>query len=559
MNESTPRRILIVGKESRYVKAIIQLLQDERYEVFSAETPHDATTQLADQYIDLVIIDNRFDEDDGNDDADFVKNADPSQAIILMGMALQDGLDLGRVAHNLRVFSKTRPAAELVELVEEVLHTLVPYNQDLLIEWAQGPSAAQAVIYRLEPIEASRTLNTTQLRKELEDVLRKLFWIESKIVVHTVEEGHGGSAVLKVFSTINHSVNRPAIIVKFGWREILDSELFNYRAHVEPYFYMRTTQIVGQPAYTHHLAGFKQMFVGYEQDWRPHINGNHATLDDFATVFSNQNAGALRQVVQNLFYDTYSVWFAGKQSLDKTKDEHLIKFKDTVATYEAQLGLQTERKEAIIRCNIKRLQQQAFENVVIDVAEKHITFTVDGVPEILPHPVYFWKNYSHCIPQTTLVALTHGDLNPNNIFVNPRSDSWLLDFQRTGWGPLLRDAAELESAIKFSLLELQELAQRIAFERVILQTDALSTPLRAEPLDSENVEKAQICIQTLRNEMLRVCNDPTISEYFTALFFHALKMLSFTKANATTHRPINRAHMTYSAAKIAQFLLRHHV
>ncbi len=563
MIERAIRAILVIDNDKPYLDSVTLLLRGEGYTVFSAESLEEAAQHLAKRYIDLILIDNRL-EDNGNpydnSGADFVGNADPSQAIVLMSYYLHDGIRLQRVSHNVRAFSKTRPAIELLELVEEILQTLIPYNQELKIYWSR--TSAKKVVERLEQNEKSVPLDS--LIKELEEVLRKLFWIESKIFVHAIEQGRGGSAVLKVFSTVNRSVQRPPIIVKFGWRENIDNELLNYRVYVQPYFYMRTTQMLGQPAYTHHLAGFKQMFVGYEQYWRPQLNGHQSTdLISFATAFNRCLLGELHFIIKTLFLETYSVWFADRQTLTQKKNQARAYFKDTVETYEELLSLQGAKKQALIRQNIDSLRTHTFKNVQLHIQEERVTFITKDFTEELPNPVHFWQHYQHCIPDTTIICLTHGDLNPHNIFVNRTLDSWLIDFQRTGWGPILRDSAELESAIKFSLLTTKNLARLLKFERAILQMPELASWSKIGGRTSAKITKAEICVRAIRQEMAKV-SETSIMEYHASLFFHALKMLSFNVASESmvsellpSRRPVYHAHLLYSAAKIADILMKH--
>jgi hypothetical protein len=47
-------------------------------------------------------------------------------------------------------------------------------------------------------------------------------------------------------------------------------------------------------------------------------------------------------------------------------------------------------------------------------------------------------------PAPTYRSITHGDLNGGNIFVDKGGRPWLIDFFKSGWGPVLRDLAELE-------------------------------------------------------------------------------------------------------------------
>lgn len=563
--DKSPRYILVADNDPDYLNAVVMRLEIEGYTVYSADSLSAVQQHLNDHYLDLIIIDNRLDNNDNPFDhtgAEFVNNADPSQAIILMSYYFESGLQLAHVTHHVRTFSKRRAGKELLELVKGVLRTVTPYNETLKIQWA-GDTSAEEVAAGLAT-ESDANVSQMRLVKECDQILRKLFRIESNIIVHAIEEGRGGAATLKVYSTISQAVQRPPIIVKFGRRENIQNELDNYRLYVQPYFYMRTTQMVGQPAYTHHLAGFKQMFIGYEQYWRPHLNGHRASdLISFATAFRKFSSSELHYTLKALFLETYSVWFAGRESLRRTENHSLKKFKSTIQTYEQSLKLGERAKRERIGDKISALHNTSIDGVQIIVEEKFVTFKHGRRVEKLPHPVYFWQNFQHCIPDTAMVSLTHGDLNPNNIFVNRTLDSWLIDFQRAGWGPMLRDSAELESSIKFSLLQTQKLSKLLKFENAILQMPNLGSWSVISGHKTVELEKAEFCIRAIREEMAKLHEQSSSMEYYAGLFFYALKMLSFDANNRSLlvekspdRLPICHAHILYSAAKIADILLK---
>ena len=63
----------------------------------------------------------------------------------------------------------------------------------------------------------------------------------------------------------------------------------------------------------------------------------------------------------------------------------------------------------------------------------------------------------HAVTPNTDLAIVHGDLHGDNVFVDTRHDVWVIDFERTGPGPILQDFVELETDI---LTRLSSLGQR---------------------------------------------------------------------------------------------------
>jgi hypothetical protein len=64
-------------------------------------------------------------------------------------------------------------------------------------------------------------------------------------------------------------------------------------------------------------------------------------------------------------------------------------------------------------------------------------------------------NENKDIPVTAL-AVTHGDLHGDNLLVDGDQNLWVIDFERSGYGPILQDFTELESDILTRLAGLHD-------------------------------------------------------------------------------------------------------
>ena len=77
------------------------------------------------------------------------------------------------------------------------------------------------------------------------------------------------------------------------------------------------------------------------------------------------------------------------------------------------------------------------------------------------------------------LALTHGDLNEHNVLVTDAGQCWLIDFYRTGPGHIMRDVVEMETAIKFNLAGIVDLADYQRFENRLLNQVRLDQPIES--------------------------------------------------------------------------------
>ena len=155
------------------------------------------------------------------------------------------------------------------------------------------------------------------------------------------------------------------------------------------------------------------------------------------------------------------------------------------------------------------------------------------------------------------MAITHGDLNGTNILVDREGKAWLIDFFNTGWGPALRDLAEMESVVKFELLQTEDLLARYALERASLRPRALRHLIQVEsPFRLAELDRAVATIQQLRALACDVADSEDPREYYVGLLFYALKeMAGFTpRAGEEEHVSVSQYHALLSAAMVCEVL-----
>jgi len=191
--------------------------------------------------------------------------------------------------------------------------------------------------------------------------------------------------------------------------------------------------------------------------------------------------------------------------------------------------------------------------------------TLGGETISLPDPVHFALEAKSSergggfFPVPSLVAITHGDLNGTNILVDREGKAWLIDFFKTGWGPALRDLAELESVVKFELLQTEDLLARYALEKASLSLRSLKQPIQVEsPFRLAELARAVAVIQQLRALACDIADTDDPREYYVGLLFYALKeMAGFRpRVGEEKHISVGQYHALLSAAMVCEKLER---
>jgi len=130
---------------------------------------------------------------------------------------------------------------------------------------------------------------------------------------------------------------------------------------------------------------------------------------------------------------------------------------------------------------------------------------------------------------TARFAITHGDLHSENIFVDGEH-SWLIDFERTGKGHILRDFVELEIDILTRLASSKiDLEAFVEISKVLLapysfntQTESLPPPYDIAEGAKAEAKKCLDLIFKLRMIARRLVKPFSTSEYRWALLLNSI-------------------------------------
>ncbi len=124
---------------------------------------------------------------------------------------------------------------------------------------------------------------------------------------------------------------------------------------------------------------------------------------------------------------------------------------------------------------------------------------------------------------TTRLAVTHGDLHGDNLLVDGNNAPWVIDYERTGPGPILQDFVELESDIsnRMAALPKQNLAATWRVWALLAQPRSLDENL-IPAIPQHGLKKALEVIGRLRNLAARSAGDLDAYPYVWGLLINAL-------------------------------------
>jgi CheY-like chemotaxis protein len=295
----------------------------------------------------------------------------------------------------------------------------------------------------------------------------------------------GRSALIKVW----RDGRRNPLVLKLGPAKRIKQEAGNYEQYIKDNVQGRFyAGIVDQPRYFWDLGGVLYTFM----DTR--LND----LASFATFYrKHQDPDTILQPLRHLLHDVWGDFYRDSNQ----------PLSPLFAAYDRVLRLQ------------ERLERPVAQNL-------NWPPPLEDLLSELPNPVDWVQQHKDddTVPLTRL-AITHGDLHADNLFVNP-DHTWLIDFERSGPGPILRDVTELEVDILTRLVAPTQ-PDPISFFHLATalarptEPQALIPTLGDTDLDSETA-KALATLQGLRTLAHQVIQIEDQREYLWGLLLDAL-------------------------------------
>ncbi len=507
-------RILVVDDVEEWCEELVETLQHGGFYADSAATIERAFELLDETFYHVLVLDIRMDEKnpDNASGIDVLKELDRrgmSEATRVIMLSAHDTKEQVRTAFKkykvADFLSKDAfNAREFLKNVRQVFAEEVNINLDLAIHWQQV-SGPEHVVLNLV-VDGTRIRRNmplqSQVAAEVDDLLCRLFNRADSILARPLIAGQSGTGVLWVQPFYKSGGGR-AVVVKFGDFHKIDEEYRNFKQYIQPFVGGGRNTTVLDLRRTPHLGGIIYSLLGAANE----------SLEDFGEFYRHAEISQINEVLDSLFLDTCSAWYANPGQL---KPYNLTE------DYRQLLEFTTENLEqALIELQktVQGKQRLHFRTLPVGRTFTNPLTIVNGPP--LMHPTY--------------ICTTHGDFNQHNILVDITGHTWLIDFQGTGPGHIMRDLAQLDSEIRFFLLAADEatLEERLAMEEALCRLERYSQIQQLElrfQTENHSLRKAYATALHLRMLARRlITQNPSddMSEYSIALLYNAMNTIRF--------------------------------
>ncbi len=536
MTSHSPQpHILLVEDEAHVHKTLLRRLEAENYQVTLATTYAQARELLAAEHFHIAILDVNLDSADEVDRSGYqllkeiaaLDLAGVMPCIIVtaygtMSMAVEALKHLGA-----EDFIDKKPGyiSLLLDAIREALgkHKLyfgLQYVADTHQKIEQGAHFIRS--------EETGWPAPDRLIPQIEDVLGKLFYGAKRLWINHTYAGLSGSFVLEAHPTWPTGLGQ-SMIVKIVRRAKARTEEENYQRYVEHFLPSRHATHLNS-AYTRHLGGLLYTFVEMEAE----------DAVTFGAYYRSHTPEQISDALHRLFTHTCRLWYQGRTPPDNEslRDLYLEAF---------NLSSQPDR----LAREIASLRPEYAPG------DPTISFLSPNV--MLPNPLH-WLARDEATVMPVCRSITHGDLQADNILMNDAGDCWLIDYYRTCPSHILRDFIELETDIKFRLLDDVPPEEFASLEVTLIE---LQHPIQALALPGslpETAQKAAQVIAGLRAEAWRLLDaiQPNVRliqrEYLTGLLLGTLNILRLRHFKEDPALQPRRELALLSAAMICQHL-----
>lgn len=523
----TSGRILVV-EDLRDVRATIMgLLADEGYMVTGVATYDEAVRLLQDTRFHLCVLDVRLDEADKDNEAGIqllhhIRELDPTIAsIILTGHAkvhmVQDAL---RPAHDgvppAYSFLEKYELGDLPRVVGLAFEKAIRINWSLVIK--DRGQAISKLARRLR-FEVREKPDEDVLAEEIAEILRKLFYDCSRIIVEPPQRGYSSAAVFKVTPWYRDKGEGEALIVKIGERGIAEREMERYKQYVAGMVGGHRVPKGLDLVYTRSMTGILYSFAGL------------GAARDFSDFFVEADTVAVQAVIHNLYMETCHPWQQNLEPVPEAVDLRELFFQ--------HLWLNdSSLKHALNHIMGGRHPFEYTNDGQIQL----------GTDILLGNPLSLL--YEDRWRQRPYVSIIHGDLQGYNVLVDRHREAWLIDFAGTTHGPTAQDYAMFEVFLLVSASNSPSWRECYQWHQSLFEAASLTAvPLPRELSLFEDIKKAHAAILTIRRLAFGDAVSLTEQEYLSALFFNALKLITIMNLPAS-----QRDNALIAAALVAQRL-----
>jgi DNA-binding NarL/FixJ family response regulator len=519
-------RVLVVDNDPHFRHSLHVLLAAQGYTVFSAGSAEEGKLIATREKVHVAVLDIRLESDPDRDDVSgmiLAGQLDP--VIVTIMLSAYPSVEIVRNIYDVSdstFVDKEQGPGGLLDALAKAFTEKVRINFDLSIYW-RGISLEELA----REIEMENKPDPAVMESEIEETLGKLFYEADEILVTRLipaerirSAAQSGAVLMQVQPHYQERGQGAPMVVKLAARDMIAVEAVNYEQYVDRFIAGFRHTGLYRRVETHLLGGIIYTLVGTPFE----------DCVDLGTFYAEHSSEEMVEVLKELFMDICRHWYANRVS----RETH-----DMVKLYAKSLKLSVERLEAA-------LEEAGLSDWAGAGETRH---RMPGRRRRIVNPVE-WLRRHPSLPTQASLCYTHGDVHSRNVLVDRDQHAWLIDFYRTGPGHLYRDLIELESDVKFTLLDVTDLPSLHRFELALLSADHFNDAPAVPSFEEPELKKAFRVVQGIRHIAGQLA-DPgaDMLDYYQGLLLQTLAMIRLRHVT-----PSKKQHAYLAAALLCERL-----
>jgi DNA-binding response OmpR family regulator len=496
--------ILLIDNDPVYSEDCREFLEPYGFNVFLASSVNEAKEKLENTWLHLALVDVRLTNHDDTQDISGLELAReiapilPTLIVTSFPTAETARKAMRRIIPGKRsvidYIDKAKPLPDLLQSIQEMIEYDINLNLNLKIDWKSCDRFS--IISTIEPdLSANLIANRSA---ELEDLFRRIYKQDS-IRLQNKLWNISGRIAIPVIAFQNQFLPESSIFVCGSRTQIaMEYEKFSK-------FAPKNQTDVGISI----LERFDTVHYGAIK-----YSVNEVNLDiikNLSFLFQTMPEKIFFAALDNLFEKTLRSWHQEKPILISDSQ-----FEGVYSDYIESLNLEDLNSRLLTIEN-----QISTIGIKINRNEKEIKIAYGGYNFEFQDPLNYISKLPSKFPMKVLIN-TPGNINGESIIADENCHVSLTNFIDAGLAPYGWNIANLESEIRFDWINNQTLANRIEFEKSLIDDNFDNPDIR--DLDS-NCRKLIHIINRIRKYYSNN-NQNNIEEYHYLVFLHALQRIS---------------------------------
>jgi DNA-binding response OmpR family regulator len=504
------KTILIVDNDQDFLDTFAENLSIRGFDAFKAKTMEKARQIMRTDFIQMVVVDIRIEDDDDEKDTWGIKLIQEAEFKSIPKIVLTNFPFIETVKEALKPTSAGYiPAIDYIDKIHGMRSNLdeicrlfdqhVCHSQDILFNW----EISSMLSFPGLAGQLNKNLSVEKLSSHIHELIylfQTLFAGSLEVNITRTPWFQPGKIALSIHAI--QSTREDYYVLTCGEPEKIEAEQINAALYSPDPESKTRTRYIRSYRTTHYGANLWKL-----------VEAPQTNMQSFLEFFQNKPEKLVKAAIKNIYENTLEEWRRIKPAR--------LEPADLERWQREMLPMHSFPEIEVLNLRIQRIAEESIARRCIINFEQNrnhfrITFT-DHHKEDFPNPLQYLYGDQELPVKSVLVQNAPGRIDFDTIQVDQLGNAWLTDFADAGEYTTWHPFTFLEASLRFRLLDASHLFPIYQLEKQLLLKKGLSSFSQTLDTDPE-AKKTVAAIQSIRSLAGQMTgNDPL--PYAVSLFF----------------------------------------